>query len=361
MLAISRSSLRSAAASLCAPFQRAMRCWSRGSHPIVVGTVAVIGFQLISFPLAAPAGAALLAYDPFTVGAGPADYVAGDEVAMTGLLGGQNPATGPTPFYTGPWIQNGPDSQVVKDIGSLFYPLFPQAGGQIQETVLFGCCSFGRSGRELTDALGGGDDPRTIYQSFLIDFGTQGTDSPTDFGKRAYEMWNGGIGDAYVAVDLFMNHFAGINELTFSVTTASGTLSVPVSGGGLTLDALAGTHLIVLKFEFNPADPDVLSLFFDPTNSIEANYLPAALISVANSDLLITHHGAYTGITLSGPGHIPGAFDEVRWGDTFADVTPFLTATDVPEPAALPLFAAGLLGMGLMMSGRFQQRRRLHA
>jgi len=291
------------------------------------------------------------------IGAGPADYVAGDEGTGTGVLGGQNPATGPTPFYTGPWIQSGGDSQAVKDIGSLSYPLFPQAGGQVQETVQFDCCSFGRSAREIAGGLGGGRDPRTIYQSFLIDFGSQGTDSPTDFGKRAYEMWNGGVGDSFLAVDLFVNQFSGVNDLTLAVTTASGTLSVAVAGGGLTLDALAGVHLMVLKFEFDPVAADVVSLFLDPTDSIESNYIPAASIAVATSDLFITHHGAYTGFTFSGAGHVPGAFDEVRWGDTFADVTPFVT---VPEPAALPLFAAGLLGM-ILMGGRSRQRRRFGA
>ena len=302
----------------------------------------------------------MLAYDSFTIGAGPADYVAGDEGTGTDVLGGQNPATGPTPFYTGPWIQSGGDSQAVKDIGSLSYPLFPQAGGQVQETVQFDCCSFGRSGREIAGGLGGSRDPQTIYQSFLIDFGSQGTDEPTQFGKRGYEMWNGGVGDAFLAVDLSLNSFSGINDLTLAVTTVSGTLSIAVSGGGLDLDALAGVHLVVLKFEFDPVAADVVSLFLDPTDSIESNYIPAASIAVATSDLFITHHGAYTGFTFSGAGHVPGAFDEVRWGDTFADVTPFLAVTAVPEPAALPLFAAGLLGM-ILMGSRSRQRRRLGA
>ncbi|MEH2517829.1 hypothetical protein V1279_003402 [Bradyrhizobium sp. AZCC 1610] len=202
--------------------------------------------------------------------------------------------------------------------------------------------------------MGGGRDSRTIYQSFLINFGSQGTDSPTDFGKRAYEMWNGGVGDALLAVDLFMNHFAGVNDLTLAVTTASGSQSVAVSGGGLTLGALAGTHLVVLKFEFDPLNPDVVSLFLDPTDSIESNYLPAALVSVANSDLFVTHHGAYTGFTFSGAGHVPGAFDEVRWGDTLADVTPFLVA-EVPEPSTWAMMLLGFAGLGI---GAYRRSRK---
>jgi hypothetical protein len=308
-------------------------------------SLAAAGAALLLCQAVAPADAALLVYDPFTTGAGPADYLAGDENAGTNPLGGQNPATGPTAFYSGGWIQSGGDAQVVKNIGSLAYPLFPQAGGQIQETVQFSCCSFGRSGRQMASTLGAGLAPRTLYQSFLIDFGTQGTDAPTDFGKRAYEMWNGGVGDANLAVDLFVNHFSGVNALTLAVTTASGTQSVLVDGGGLTLAALAGVHLVVLKFDFDPTNPDKVTLYLDPTDSLEPA-AAAAQISVAASDLLITHHGAITNFTFSGGGHIPGAFDELRWGDTFADVTPFLDPeVAVPAPPALALFAVGALGL----------------
>ncbi len=215
----------------------------------------------------------------------------------------------------------------------------------MQKTVQFGCCTLGRTGHEIAGGLGGGRDARTIYESLLIDFGTRGTDAQTDFGKRGYEMWNGGVGDSFLAVDLYVNSFSGVNQLTLAVATASGSQSALVNGGGLTLAALAGVHLIVFRFDFDPTAPDVVSVFLDPVDSTESNYTPAASISVANSDLLLTHHGVLSEFTFSGAGQIPGAFDELRWGDTFADVTPFLRA-EVPEPGTMALIVSGLAGIG---------------
>ena len=284
--------------------------------------------------------AALLAYEPFQFGdvAIPAagQYALGNENAGTNVLGGQNTVIGPTAFYTGPWIQSGGDSQAVKPLPSLAFPGFAAGiGGIQQETLQFDCCTFGRSGRELTQTLGAGREAQTIYESFLIDFGTQGTDAATDFGKRAHELWNGGIGDSFLAVDLFLNHFSGVNQLTLNVTTnGNGTTSVPVNGGGLDLNALAGTRLVVIKYEFNPLAPDVVSVFIDPVPG-NPEPAPGAQIAVAASDLNITHHGTFTQFTFSGSGHIPGAIDEIRWGDTFADVTP------TPEPGAAVLMGAG--------------------
>lgn len=123
--------------------------------------VAVVGLVIQS----GTAQAALLAYEPFEFGDVPAEgqYVVGNEDAGTDLLGGQNPVIGPTAFYTGPWIQSGGDSQVVKAVPSLSYPFFPAGIGGIQEeTVQFDCCTFGRTGREIAGGLGGGRDPRTI-------------------------------------------------------------------------------------------------------------------------------------------------------------------------------------------------------
>lgn len=319
---------------------------TRGLTCFAAGAVA------LSATVAGPAGADLLAYDPFLYGDDPSagEYVLGDEDAGVDVIGGQNPVIGPTDFYFGPWIQSGGDAQVVKALPSLSYPdLLSGVGGVQQETIQFDCCSFGRSGREIAAGLGAGRN-RTIYESFLIDFGTQGTDDPTNFGLRGHELWNGGVGDAFLGVRLFLNHFSGVNTLSLSVTTPSGESTVPVAGGGLDLATLAtfngGTHLVVMKFEFAPGGADVVSVYFDPATGIEPA-LPDAQISVAASDLIITHQGAFSNFTFSGGGHVPGMIDEIRWGDTYADVTP------IPEPTTL-----SLLGLGLLALQRSAARRR---
>src|SRR5690606_7780678 len=129
-------------------------------------------------------------------------------------------------------------------------------------------------GRELANPLGIGP-AQTIYQSFVVDFGVQGGDAAAAFGFRGVAWWHGGVGDASIAAQLFVNSFSGVSDLTLEVTSPSGTSSALLNGGGLDLEALDGVHLVVMKFEFNPVAADVVTVYLDPTDSIEGNWTPA--------------------------------------------------------------------------------------
>jgi len=93
-----------------------------------------------------------------------------------------------------------------------------------------------------------------------------------------------------------------------------------------------------MKYEFDPAAPDVVSVFLDPV--IVEPVAPNAQVSVALSDLVITHHGAFSQFTFSGSGHVSGAIDKIRRGDGYGDVVP----GRVPEPGAA-LVVIGVAGL----------------
>jgi hypothetical protein len=56
--------------------------------------------------------------------------------------------------------------------------------------------------------------------------------------------------------------------------------------------------------------------------------------------------------------HIPGT--ELRWGETFADVTPFLTEVPVPAPASLGLLVLSVLGVAATRRRQAGQLRNGH-
>ncbi len=314
-----------------------MRRTNRSDSKLILAAVSTVLATLTSVDTTQ---AALLAHESFLIGDDPSqgEYAAGDEDAGTDLLGGQDPTVGPTEFYFGPWLQSGGDSQVVRALPSLAFPGFAEGqGGVVQDTVQFDCCSFGRSARALAAPLGVGRREHTIYESFLVDFGSQGSDDPTQFGKRAHEFWNGSLDASDLTLELFLNSFPGTNVLSLGIYTPSVAAVVPVNGGGLSLEALEGTHLVVMKFSFRVEDPDVVAVFLDPAPGAPEPAIANVQVSLLQSDLVLTHHGTLSNFTFSGATHVPGTIDEIRWGDTFEDVTP------VPEPAvALPLATAVL-------------------
>jgi hypothetical protein len=321
---------------------------------------------------AGTANAALRAYDPLRTGpGGPAvtgPYTPGTEDAGPNI-GGQNPSIGPdTSFYAGGWVQSAGDNQAVDHIPSLTYPQFPNGRrGQLAESTQFDCCTFGRSGRPFGDVFGSGanglsatGDYEVLYGSFLIDWGTLGTNAPGggNEGKHGFEMWNDinePNPDPKLVVDLAFNYYTGDPLLFLNVLGTRQNLA-----GNWTRDALAaingGTQLVVMKLEFT-VDPDNdpltdnsedrVTVYLNPTDSIESNWTPEASIGVPTGALSIWGHSAFSSFQFDGGGANPGAIDEFRWGDTFADVTPF-----IPEPGTFMLSMIGAAGLLLQRRGR---------
>jgi hypothetical protein len=313
--------------------------------------------------VASTAQATLLAYDPLQTGpGGPAvtgPYTPGTEDAGPNI-GGQNPTIGPdTSFYAGGWVQSGGDNQAVDHIPSLKYPNFFQGRrGQLAESTQFSCCTFGRSGRPFGDVFGTGSNGlaadgnyHVLYGSFLIDWGTIGTNSDSgNQGKHGFEMWNDvnePSPDSKLVVDLAFNYYTGDPLLFLNVLGTRQNLA-----GNWTRDALAaingGTHLVVLKLEFTDGNSeDRVTVYLDPTDSIESNWTPEASIGVPTGALALWGHSGLSSFQFDGGGANPGAIDEIRWGTTFADVTPF-----IPEPSSLVILMLGAIGLLMNRRGR---------
>ncbi len=335
-----------------------MRCRS------LTRRLGLLGLAALSMAVAGMAQAALYVYDPLQTGRGgladlSGPYVPGTEDTGPNL-GGQNPLIGPdTSFYAGAWVQSGTDNQAVDHIPSLNYPSFFRGRrGQLAETAQFDCCTFGRTGRPFGDVFGTGSNGlaadgayHALYGSFLIDWGTIGTNSDNgNQGKHGFEMWNDTpetAPDPKLVVDLGFNYYTGDPLLYLEVLGTRQNLV-----GDWTRDALAaindGTQLVVMKLEFTDSNSeDRVTVYLNPTDSIESNWTPAASIGVPTGALAIWGHSAFSSYQFDGGGANPGAIDEFRWGETFADVTPF-----IPEPSSVVLSMVGVAGLLLRRRNR---------
>jgi len=254
--------------------------------------------------LATSSQAALLAYDGF-------NYTSGSQLTTVGALNG---GTG----WGGGWVQTGQRPMAVTT-GGYTYLNLPSVGNGATPT------NNDRPGarRALATPITSG----TVYVSALV--------APGGYHENWY--------NSYVFLADDDESYSGSFGVD-AVSDSGGLWTPQIWGAGTNPNTLAlastnvanGTvNLMVAKINL---DLDTIHVFVNPTVGAAE---PLATIDAAFTGPSISHVGFYSSTRSSVP------WDEIRIGQTFADVTPM-----IPEPASL-----GLLGLGGLAMLR---RRRSH-
>jgi hypothetical protein len=220
--------------------------------------------------------------------------------------------------WNGPWVTGGFNASIHTNYdiagGSLTYPNL-EVSGERASTAAQNAISGLR--RPLAAAFTQ-NDTATRYLSVLL---------------RPEGALNAGALSGFFGVYLDASPGTGDRDL-FIGKPGGGALGkwvVEERGGGgqaaSPLDVAIGqTTLLVLKSEFRPGN-DRFTLYVNPDP-----LMPEPLTGILKQDMDI---GAVDGIVLYSTG--AHSIDEIRWGTTFADVTP------VPEPGTIALLVIGAL------------------
>lgn len=148
------------------------------------------------------------------------------------------------------------------------------------------------------------------------------------------------------------------NALTFSVTFGSAPFNFGVNSGGFAFAEDSGnlgsalavdtTHLLVFKVDDNGGNPDLWSFWVNPT-SLSSEPIASAT-DTSSDNLIYTNNGDFASFSASASFNQNDIlmFDELRVGETWADVVP------VPESSN----AGMIFGLGALSSILFFRRRK---
>ncbi len=268
--------------------------------------------------LAATCGhAAVSAYDPYLTGANP-----GDGEYTLGNVGDQNPTV---LGYTGAWINNSANSPQVSATGLSYSNssgTLNVAGGSIATVN-----TLTRSGRVLSAPVTSGTNT-TLYMSVLLQLESVGGGD-----YRSFEIQDGGFDDN-TQRRLQIGH-GGATDFLNSGTNYGLRL---FSNDSFRLDlgaADTNVNLFVLKFVLSDqGNGDSITVWRNPDMGGAEPGTNNGTLSGFNLTFDRTSLARFGG---DGTSTTDIASDEIRFGDSFASVTP------IPEPSAVLLGAIGSL------------------
>lgn len=269
---------------------------------------------LVGAMFAQPAEAALEVYEPFNYSTGNNVFVDGTAVTGTGLTGTwsvKDPADAASPAGQRPNIVSG-----------LTYAGLPTQDNALQRPAN----SPVRALANLSNGLSSG----TKWVSFLFQDGGNSGAVPIGLVLNSSTANSLFVG--------FRDGFSGTDTFFGMGLTPSGTAQQggPVSPLG-TQTPISNTaiHFIAIKIDFTGGN-ESLSLYINPTPGETEPALPTATDSSTN-------FGTFTAVGYNGAGGPLDIIDEIRIGDSFAEVSGL-----VPEPASASL----LIGAGMLMARR---------
>lgn len=296
-------------------------------------TACRVALAVVALPFTCSAAAAPIAYDGMNYPDPPTAAGSG----LDGLAGG----TG----WTAAWDANNDGFKTNPGAG-LSYGSLVTLTGQVQE--LGGTSPNNEAYYRQTSA----SDLTTItgsanrWFSLLLD--ADAPTPPASAGQRL--LWAGLSDSGSNATSLSSNLGFSILSTATGYEMSARYRTTESATPRIALDLTDATILIVGKYSYNSAGNDFMEVWLNPAGSTLGG---ADLNSSSSADgyaaITNTNDGQNRGASafaINATGGIgntfTGIFDEVRVGDTFADVTP------VPEPASLALLAAG----GLLLCGR---------
>ncbi len=269
-----------------------------------------------------PATAEALASDSFPTGA--AGYTAGAALPGQNLLGAGH-ASGAT------WIGDDPSDSSVESAG-LFHPSVASSGGKVLHSGNDGSTGTGTRGNldvsaegplslaGLVDAasgvIGANNASGPLYVSFLIRARSTSAAEPRWAGLTLYN------GDTQIQ-SLGGNGLGPHAYSIFGRTGVQDLMTNRVIGSWVMVDR--ETHLFVAKINYKPAANDDITVWLDPNPANGDNQAMSVRNYAGTSvnDFSFNNYRFQAGTTNSVVD--PWEYDEVRFGRTWASVTPSRT------------------------------------